>query len=105
MNLATRTLSNPSYGIGRRVCLQDLVFLQKGAKFADGGEFAGSRDAGQVQSREMVQERLDIRFPKPPGVIPVDTDRLKPRRELAKVVAISPDGFGREILPLKRFNE
>ena len=52
-----------------------------------------------------MQEGLDIDPAQPFGIVPVDPDRLKLRRELRQVIPVCPDGFGREILPLKRFDE
>ena len=52
-----------------------------------------------------MKEGFDIGPAQSFGVVPVDPDTLKPRRELRQVISVRPDGLGREILSLKCFDE
>lgn len=74
--------------------------MKDGEEFADSGELAGPRDAGQVAAGEVVEEGLDVLLSKPSGFVPIHPDALKPFGKLRKIVVIGPDCFWGEILPL-----
>ena len=81
-----------------RIGSEDLIRPEEAEEFADGGEFADPGDAGQLLAGEEMHEAVHIRAAHPLWVVEVHPDGLHPGDKLPQVVAIGPDGIGREIL-------